>query len=204
MKRWFDVLGSTLLLLLSLPVLVVVLVGCALSLRANPFFWQERIGRGGRAFHLLKVRTLPTVVPPYTGKYDLEQFRIPRFCQAVRDLHLDELPQLVQVLLGRMSLVGPRPEMRIHHDGFDPEFALLRTSVRPGCTGLWQVSEKSGGLISESPEFDEFYVEHHSVRLDLWIAFRTVRQMLPLVRSRQVTVDDLADWAPASVTLALD
>jgi len=202
MKRWIDGVGSLLLLVLTLPVLLVVVIGCGFSLRANPFFRHERIGRFGERFQLLKVRTLPLEVPPYIGKYELAEFDVPRFCQAVRNLHLDELPQLVHVVRGRMSLIGPRPEMPAHHDRFDRGFADLRTSVRPGCTGLWQVSSGSRGLIIEHPEYDEYYVRHHSLRLDLWIAGRTMLKMVPFVRRRVVDFHELPPWAPRPARVA--
>jgi lipopolysaccharide/colanic/teichoic acid biosynthesis glycosyltransferase len=206
MKRWIDAVGSLLLLLLTSPILLVVIAGCAWSLRANPLFRHERIGRFGQRFQLLKVRTLPREVPPYVGKYELAEFDVPRFCQAVRNLHLDELPQLVHVVSGRMSLVGPRPEMQVYHDRFGDGFAAVRTSVRPGCTGLWQISTKSGGLIAESPEFDLYYIRHRSLRLDLWIAARTLRQMLPFARRHLVDFEELPAWAPQPtiLTLAID
>jgi lipopolysaccharide/colanic/teichoic acid biosynthesis glycosyltransferase len=208
MKRWFDGVGSLLLLVLTLPILVVVAVGCGLSLRANPLFRHERVGRSGARFQLLKIRTLPRSVPPYIGKYELAEFEIPRFCQAVRNLHLDELPQLVHVVTGRMSLIGPRPEMPDQHERLDPRFAELRTSIRPGCTGLWQVSSASRHLIGEHPEFDEYYVRHRSLRLDLWIAWRTSRKMVPLLRHHVVDFDRLPPWAPPvpgrAVVRALD
>ena len=89
----------------------------------------------------MKMRTLPTSCPSYTDKHQLDHVHIPAFCRLLRRLHLDELPQLVLVLWGHMSLVGPRPEMRHLHEQIDPDFARVRTSTRPGCTGLWQISE---------------------------------------------------------------
>lgn len=203
MKRTVDVLGAALLLLLVLPTMIIVVVGSAIVLRTNPFFVQRRIGRGGECFSILKVRTLPREVPTYADKYQLAAFTVPRFCRLVRLLHLDELPQLFLVLRGRMSLVGPRPEMPTLHATLTPDFAALRTSIRPGCTGLWQVSERRNGLISESPEFDVFYVRHQSLRLDAWIAARTVRQMLPGLRTNPVRLADLPAWATGAATSRL-
>jgi len=201
LRRALEVLVAATLLVLTLPVLVLVLVGSAASLRANPIFVQERVGLGGRPFRFVKVRTLPVTAPAYADKHQLDLAAVPPFCRLVRNLHLDEIPQLLLVLVGRMSLVGPRPEMRCLHDTMDPDFALRRTSVRPGCTGIWQVSEASRGLIREAPEYDDFYLEHRTLRLDAWILYRTVRKMLGA--RRPVDLDGVPAWAlrqPDAVT----
>src|SRR2546421_11876177 len=110
LRRALDVVVAALVLLLFLPVLVVAMAGSAISLRAWPLFTQDRIGRDGRRFRCVKLRTLPVDTPRYLDKDHLELSRIPRFTHVLRLLHIDELPQLVLVITGRMSLVGPRPE----------------------------------------------------------------------------------------------
>lgn len=190
-KRVLDVLVATTLLLLTLPVLLLALLGSAVALRAWPFFVQERVGLDGRTFRFLKIRTLPPSTPAYADKYELTSVRIPAFTQALRRLHLDELPQLLLVLTGRMSLVGPRPELPNLHERLDPAFARLRTSVRPGCTGPWQVSDKREGLIGEAPEYDAYYVQHQSLRLDAKVLAHTARQMLGF--DRPLRLDDLEE-----------
>lgn len=194
MKRAVDIVLSTALLLLAAPVILVTAVGSAIALRAWPIFTQNRIGIGGAPFRFVKLRTLPPDTPRYTDKYAVQGLDIPLFARAVRRLHLDELPQLLLVLIGRMSLVGPRPEMPHLHRHFPPEFARLRTSVRPGCTGLWQVSSSCTGLIGEAPEVDAFYVRHRSLRLDLWIMARTVMKVMPGPSKRLVGLDDVPRW----------
>lgn len=203
-RRLFDVVMSSLLLLIVLPVMLLTIAGSVLSLRAWPLFVQERIGRNGEPFRFIKVRTLPTSVPAYTDKHQLAGARVPRFCQLMRRLHLDELPQLILVLRGHMSLVGPRPEMAYLHEQMPWSFASKRTAVRPGCTGLWQVSESCTDLIAVSPEYDDFYLTHRSLRLDLWVLARTAGKMLGL--ARPVTLDDVPAWVSGSVesTVVLD
>jgi lipopolysaccharide/colanic/teichoic acid biosynthesis glycosyltransferase len=186
-----------------LPVLLIAVAGSAILLRAWPFFTQERIGRHGETFRFLKVRTLPPTVPSYIDKHQLAEHSIPRFCQMLRTLHLDELPQLFLVLRGRMSLVGPRPEMGWLHERMHPQFADARTSVRPGCTGLWQVSDACTDLISASPEYDRFYLSHRTLRFDLWVLSRTVLKMTGL--SSRVTLGDVPAWVmPRTATIDLD
>lgn len=194
-RRAVDLAVSAVLLLFVLPVIVVTALASALVLRAWPFFAQERIGRDGTTFRFIKVRTLPPDMPAYTDKHQLDAQRIPALCRLLRRLHLDELPQLFLVLRGQMTLIGPRPEMAYLHEQFPAAFADLRTSIRPGCTGLWQVSEACDGLIGASPEYDRFYVDNRSWRLDLWIAYRTVLKMTGL--GRTVGLDAVPGWAGA-------
>lgn len=192
-RRAFDVLVSAVLGLVVLPLIVLAAVGSAIALRAWPFFVQDRVGRDGIAFRFVKVRTLPTDVPRYTDKHQLAHHHIPAFCRFLRQFHLDELPQVYLVLTGRMSLVGPRPEMAELHERMLPTFARERTAVRPGCTGLWQISHACSDLIGTAPEFDRFYLTHRTVRLDLWVLARTALQMTGL--GGLVSLADVPRWA---------
>ena len=192
-RRALDVFVSVLLGIVVLPLIVLAAVGSAMALRAWPFFVQDRVGRDGVPFRFIKVRTLPVDVPRYTDKHQLAHHRIPAFCRFLRQFHLDELPQLYLVLTGRMSLVGPRPEMAALHDRMLPTFARERTAVRPGCTGLWQISHACSELIGAAPEFDRFYLAHRTVRLDLWVLFRTAMQMTGL--GGLVSLADVPRWA---------
>jgi len=197
LKRGVDLLVGLTLLALCLPVILVIAVGSAVTLRAWPFFVQDRVGRDGETFRFLKIRTLPPSTNAYADKYALAEVDIPRFTRLLRGLHLDELPQLLLVVLGRMSLVGPRPEMPTLHAELPPGFAHARSRVRPGCTGLWQVGVDCDGLIGEAPEYDTYYVTHRSQRLDLWILWQTVRKV---VRggAGQVVLRDVPAWAVGS------
>jgi lipopolysaccharide/colanic/teichoic acid biosynthesis glycosyltransferase len=193
-KRLFDVVAATLLLLVAIPTIVICTVGTAIALRSWPFFTQERVGRNGRRFRFVKLRTLPPHAPKYASKYELVDLHIPRFSLALRTLHLDELPQLFLVLFGKMSLVGPRPEMPHLSEHYDSEFVRQRTSVRPGCTGLWQVSEHCEQMIYEHPEYDAYYLRNRTLRLDLWIMMRTVRMNLPFGNQRLASLPTLPAW----------
>ena len=159
------------------PVLLLLLLASAVAYRAWPLFNHERVGMNGEVFRVTKVRTLPPTTHPYDDKYAIRSASVPSIMQAVRRAHLDELPQLVHVLSGRMSLVGPRPEMPGLHQQMSADLAQRRTSVRPGLTGLWQVSVHCGMLITERPEYDCLYVDHANARLDLWILGATIRKI---------------------------
>lgn len=190
-RRAVDVIVGSVLCLLVLPVLLAAVAGSALTLRAWPLFTQDRVGRGGRRFRFVKIRTLSPQVPAYTDKFSLRDAEIRRFCRFLRNTHLDELPQLYLVVGGSMSLFGPRPEMPFLHEDLDPGFARRRTEVRPGCTGLWQISEACSGLIQEAPQYDEVYLRNRGARLDAWILWHTLRK---LTRSgHRVSLDQIPD-----------
>ncbi|HWC35201.1 MAG TPA: sugar transferase [Mycobacteriales bacterium] len=182
-KRAFDILVGGFLCLIAIPVIAVLAVGVVLSLRANPFFVQRRPGLQGRELTIVKLRTLPTSTPSYADKHSLglDTMKLPWLCSLLRRSHLDELPQLFSVVLGHMSLVGPRPALPGHVEPVAEQYESLRRSVRPGCTGLWQLSVASSDTATSAPNFDLFYVRHASTRFDLWIVARTVGWILGLV-----------------------
>ena len=191
-KRSAEAVLAALVFVVAVPLIVL---GAALSVicyRSSPFFVHERVGLHGRVFRLYKVRTLPRDTDPYADKFSIGQSSIPRVMQVMRRLHLDELPQLLHVVTGKMTFVGPRPEMPALHAPLPPAFATQRTSVRPGLTCLWQISPHSTGLIGERCEYDRLYVEHRNVRLDLWVLAKTARKM---ATGRTVNLHEVPSWA---------
>lgn len=193
MHRGFDLLVGALLAVVVAPFVGLLALGGLVALRANPFFVQHRVGRDGRLFQLVKLRTLPPQAPAYADKYAIRDVEIPAYCRFLRRFHLDELPQLFLVPLGRMSLVGPRPEMVFLHERMPVALSGARTEVLPGCTGLWQISEACDRLILETPQYDLFYLHHRTLRLDLWVMWRTLLKFLDL--GRPVTLDQVPTWA---------
>ncbi len=179
-KRALDLTLALPLAILTVPILLVLLVVSAVVFRSNPLFIQERIGLRGSRFSFVKLRSMPASVPADIDKYALGDHSgsLGRFSRFVRTTHLDELPQLWQVVSGQMSLVGPRPELPAIAERFDPDFVERRVRVRPGVTGLWQISESSNGLIGESPVYDDLYVSSGTFRTDLWVMGRTVAGFL--------------------------
>jgi lipopolysaccharide/colanic/teichoic acid biosynthesis glycosyltransferase len=184
LKRAEDMLIGTVLAVLSLPALLLLTVVSAVVLRSWPLFVQRRPGARGREFTIVKIRTMPPSAPKYALKFDIadQLDNLPAFCKMLRRTHLDELPQLLLVPFGSMSLVGPRPRQPDCVEPMADDTDALRTSVRPGCTGVWQISEARSGLIAGAPEYDEFYLRHMSVRFDLWIMARTFWYMAGFVR----------------------
>jgi exopolysaccharide biosynthesis polyprenyl glycosylphosphotransferase len=188
-KGAFDRVGAALGILLILPVLVAVAVSVKVTSRGPIFFCQERVGRDGRIFPMVKFRSmevdaelrLEALAAENEGngvlfkiRHDPRVTRVGRF---LRRYSIDELPQLFNVLRGHMSLVGPRPPLpaEVGHFGADMH---RRFVVKPGLTGLWQVSGRSNLSYDESVRIDIHYVEHWSLLLDLMILWRTVGAVL--------------------------
>ena len=197
LKRTVDVLVGVPAAVLTFPLLALLVAISTVSFRRWGIFSQPRLGRDGHEFWFKKVRTLPATVPPDAGKYDLRDIDIPKFAEFIRARHLDELPQLWHVVSGQMSLVGPRPEMPWLSSTFDSNFVAQRLSVTPGCTGLWQISVASSGLIGAAEEWDRHYVAHATPRLDLWILYRTV--LLLVTGDVLESLQQIPRWTGASI-----
>jgi lipopolysaccharide/colanic/teichoic acid biosynthesis glycosyltransferase len=192
-KRAIDIVLGTVLAVLALPLIVALAIGSAIALRAWPIFLQPRMGKGGRVFPMPKLRTLPAHTHPDVDKYEIADIVIPRYCRFLRRTHLDELPQLFCVPLGWMSLVGPRPDTPAQMQRFPRHQVALRMQVRPGCTGLWQISQVRHLFQWDSPEYDVAYVERGGIRTDVWIMWRTIGAC---ASSRfAVKLDDVPTWA---------
>lgn len=189
-KRTFDIAASTILLILALP----IMLGTAIAIRVESpgpiFYTQDRVGWRGTTFPMIKFRSMKegaddqlASLLDLQGTTDRPFFkvtddpRITRVGRFIRRHSIDELPQLVNVLVGHMSLVGPRPQR-------PPEVALYdevverRLLVKPGLTGLWQVSGRSSLSWEDALRLDLYYVENWSFMQDVLILFRTVRAVL--------------------------
>ena len=175
-KRIVDVVVAGVVGIATLPIMVACALVLALQLRANPFFHQTRIGRHGRPLMFPKLRTLdPRSTPKYALKNRVDASGATRFARLVRRSKIDELPQLFLVVAGRLSLVGPRPRMPDEWEPVADAYQAMRENVPQGCTGMWQISRHAHAIPSAHPEYDAFYVDYRSMRLDLWILWRTVR-----------------------------
>ncbi len=177
-KRSMDILTSLTLLLITLPLLLLVAFLIKRDSRGPIFFSQVRVGLGGRTFRMLKFRTMYVdqcgdAISP-DSKQDPRVTRVGRFLRASS---LDELPQFLNVLMGEMSLVGPRPEMPFIVESYSP-VDRLRLDAKPGITGLWQVSEARKSPIHENIDYDLYYIENQSIVLDMVIFVLTAAAML--------------------------
>lgn len=174
-KRCLDVVGATVLLVAAGPVLAVAAAGVALSLGRPIIFRQERAGLHGRPFTLLKLRSMRDVDPAAGHVTDAE--RLTPFGRALRASSVDELPGLVNVLRGDLSLVGPRPLPTRYLARYTADEAR-RHQVRPGVTGLAQVRGRNAVDWPERLALDVEYVDRRSTALDLGILLSTVGVVL--------------------------
>jgi lipopolysaccharide/colanic/teichoic acid biosynthesis glycosyltransferase len=178
-KRILDVVISSFALLLCLPLFVVIALAIVVTSPGPALFRQERSGLHGRPFTFLKFRTMRDLRPVTAMDTTAPFFKIeadPRLTpigRLLRKWSLDELPQLWNVLKGEMSLVGPRP-LPTEQVAANPELLGPRFQVRPGITGLWQVSGRYNLSVQEALRLDLSYVESWSVTDDLWILAKTI------------------------------
>jgi sugar transferase EpsL len=172
-KRAFDVVVAGAALLVLSPVLAVVAVLVRLRLGSPVLFRQERAGLGREPFTLTKFRTMTDERGP-DGELLPDDERLPAFGSFLRSTSLDELPELVHVVRGEMSLVGPRPFPTKYLPRYS-ERQGRRHEVRPGITGWAQVNGRNTAGWPERLEMDVWYVEHRSLLLDLKILWRTLR-----------------------------
>jgi len=178
LKRALDILVS----LVSLVVLAAPMLLIALAIRLGSpgpvIFRQRRAGWRGRPFTMLKFRSMRADVDPYGGSpHDGADPRLTRMGRWLRQTSLDELPQLLNVLAGQMSLVGPRPLYERQAQQWDAR-QRRRLDVRPGLTGYAQAYGRAGLTHEEKIELDLFYVDNRGIRLDLRIILRTLMNML--------------------------
>jgi lipopolysaccharide/colanic/teichoic acid biosynthesis glycosyltransferase len=178
-KRLLDVVGATAGLVLTAPALGLAALAVRREDGGPALFRQERVGRYGRPFTLLKLRTMIVDAHTVGAGYAVDRgdSRITRTGEVLRRTSLDELPQLVNVLRGEMSLVGPRPTLRYQVETYTPR-QRRRLEVRPGLTGWAQLHGRARLPWSERIELDVWYVEHRSLALDLRILVRTVGVLL--------------------------
>ena len=184
-KRLFDVAGALVLILLTLPLMLLTALAIRLESPGPVLYRQQRVGLHGKPFDVVKFRSMRTDaehdgVPRWATAADS---RVTRVGRVIRKVRIDELPQLFGVLLGSMSLVGPRPERPFFVDALtqDIQFYAVRHSVKPGVTGWAQVRYQYGASREDTIEklqYDLYYVKNHSLFLDLVILFETVGVVL--------------------------
>jgi lipopolysaccharide/colanic/teichoic acid biosynthesis glycosyltransferase len=175
-SRALDLAVAGLLIVLTAPLLGLAALAIKLESRGPVFYRQRRVGKDGRPFELLKLRTMvPGAESMGAGIYVLEgDPRITRTGRLLRRFSLDELPNLVNVLRGDLAIVGPRPTVQEQVDGYT-ERQRRRLEVKPGITGWAQINGRTSLPWPERIELDVWYVEHRSLRLDLRILARTAR-----------------------------
>ncbi len=177
-KRCFDLVAASLLILMLSPILAAIALIVKLTSKGPVFFIQKRVGQKGRRFLFYKFRSMKVDSPVYavTPKDKLDP-RITPIGRFLRRSSLDELPQLFNVIKGEMSLVGPRPEMPFIVDHYN-ELHKQRLNVKPGITGLWQISADRKIAIHENMDYDMYYINNQSFLLDIVILAKTISSCL--------------------------
>jgi len=184
-KRVFDIVCALILIVLTLPIMLITALLIIFEGGFPVFYRQERVGLNGRLFNVIKFRSMGTDAekdgkPRWATGNDSRVTRVGRF---IRKTRIDELPQLISVLKGDMSLVGPRPERPFFVDQLtrDIPFYAVRHSVKPGVTGWAQVRYHYGASVEDSAEklqYDLYYVKNHTLFLDVVVLFETVGVVL--------------------------
>ncbi len=197
-KRFFDIGTAVILLILTSPILVITAIAIKFDSRGPIIFKQIRIGKDQKEFIFYKFRSMyngsnEAIHHDYIknllaeksgekhGGYTIYKLtndpRITRVGWFLRKTSIDELPQLVNVLKGQMSMIGPRPAITYEIEYHDKEM-LKRFSAKPGISGLWQVSGRSAFTYRQMVEMDIYYIEHWSLWLDIKIMFKTLPQII--------------------------
>jgi Undecaprenyl-phosphate galactose phosphotransferase WbaP len=194
-KRSLDIVIGTVALIVAAPLIGMSALLIRVATRGPAFFSQVREGLDGRKIRVWKLRSMyrdsgrrleehfkvrPDARAEWEARFKLKDDPrvIPVLGTLLRRFSLDELPQLWSVVVGEMSLVGPRPFPEYHLRKFGPEFRTLRRKVRPGITGLWQVMVRSSGGLNEQETYDSYYIRNWSVWMDLYILGRTTLAVL--------------------------
>ena len=194
-KRVSDIVVGSIGLIVAAPLIVFAAFWIKAVSPGSAFFRQEREGRDGRPIRILKLRTMYPDAENMLKRYlddnsdaraEWDQFCklrndpriLPGIGRFLRRTSLDELPQLINILRGDMSLVGPRPFPAYHNNRFDADFRTLRVQMTPGLTGLWQIKARSDGDLDVQAALDSYYVRNWSLWLDLYILIRTVRVLI--------------------------
>jgi len=189
LKSALDRVSACFALFLLAPLLLAVALAVKLEDRGPVFFWQQRVGKAGRRFWMVKFRSM--VIDAERQRFELELAnegsgplfklrtdpRVTRVGAVLRHYSLDELPQFINVVIGDMSVVGPRPPLPAEVEKYEFD-ARRRLLVKPGLTGLWQVSGRSGLSWEETVRLDLRYVENWSFAMDLMIVWKTVGAVL--------------------------
>lgn len=200
-KRFYDILLSGIALIALSPVFIVLIILGAIKMKGNPFFTQLRPGkinkRTGKEkiFKLIKFRTM-TCEKDENGEFLPDEKRLTRYGKILRSTSLDELPELINIFIGNMSIVGPRPQL-IRDMVFMNEEQRIRHSVRPGLTGLAQVSGRNNITWEQKFDFDLRYIKKISLLRDIKIILLTVLKvfkMSDISRDGMETDIDFGQW----------
>ncbi len=171
-KRFYDIILSALGLIILSPVYIVLIIAGAVKMKGNPFFVQQRAGRNACVFNLLKFRSMNNKKDA-DGNLLSDEERLTKYGRFLRATSLDELPQLINILKGDMSVVGPRPLLVKYVPRYSA-FQKQRLNVKPGLTGYAQVNGRNAISWEQKFEYDVYYVNHCSLFTDIFVLVKTV------------------------------
>jgi lipopolysaccharide/colanic/teichoic acid biosynthesis glycosyltransferase len=173
-KRYLDLLLALVISILLMPLFLIISIAIKMESKGSVIFIHDRVGKGGGIFKLYKFRTMYIDSNPYAvNPIDQDDPRVTRVGKFLRKTSLDEIPQILNILKGDMSFVGPRPEMAFIVEQYD-DIHRERLKVTPGITGLWQLSGDRKKAIHENMDYDLYYKKHVSFFLDLAIMIETL------------------------------
>ncbi len=175
-KRCIDVMISLLAIVVLLPVFIIIIVASFIKLGKPVFFKQARPGLNKKVFYMYKFRTMTDAKDKY-GNLLSDEERLTRYGKFLRSTSFDELPELLNVLKGDMSLVGPRPLLVEYLQYYSPE-QMRRHDMRPGITGWAQINGRNAISWEEKFSLDTWYIDHWSLWLDIKIFFLTIKKVL--------------------------
>ncbi len=189
-KRIFDVISASVALILLSPIFLILIIAVKLDSKGPVFFGHKRIGKNGADIRVYKFRTMvvnaqevfeaftPEQKAEFEKNFKLENDpRITRIGNFLRKSSLDELPQLVNIIMGNMSVVGPRPIVKKELVKYGKDVDKLLT-VKPGLTGFWQANGRSDTSYEERVKMDMYYIDHRSFFMDIKIIFQTVKSVI--------------------------
>lgn len=175
-KRFWDIVLSGLAIVVLSPLLIILTIIGAIVMRGNPFFTQKRPGKNEKIFKLIKFRSMDNRKDE-NGELLPDEIRLNKYGKFIRKTSLDELPELFNIFIGDMSIIGPRP-LLIKYLPYYTEEERVRHNVRPGLTGYAQTHGRNNVVWEERFKEDVFYVENVSLKMDVSIIFKTIRVVL--------------------------
>ena len=188
-KRVIDFVLSLLAIIIFSPILLILIILGVVFMGGNPFFTQERPGKDEKIFRLIKFRTMDNRKDK-DGKLLPDDIRLNKYGRFLRSTSLDELPELLNILKGDMSIIGPRPLM-VRYLSYYTDEERKRHSVRPGLSGYAQVHGRNNVDWAERMKMDVYYADHVSSKMDLKILFETI---LIVIKREGISVEDMTNF----------
>ena len=175
-KKLIDFLCSLILILLLSPMIILITFALLFANQGKPFFFQTRPGKHGKLFNIIKFKTMNDKKDS-SGNLLSDEIRLTKIGKFVRKTSIDELPQLINVLMGHMSLVGPRPLLTQYLPLYN-DFQQRRHIVKPGMTGWAQINGRNAISWEQKFEYDVWYVDNLSLKLDIKIVLLTIKKVV--------------------------